>query len=102
MFEQAILAEKIIAIILSQPSASHLTVGSSLLCGADGQRVEDGTVPRETVALPVPEQPEAATTNTLDKGLQGSLRRSTYDFSRSPPSPLLHPSFINMQQAPCS
>ncbi|BDA49432.1 probable tRNA-dihydrouridine(47) synthase [NAD(P)(+)]-like [Coccomyxa sp. Obi] len=49
----------------------------------DGQQGEDGTVPRETVALPVSEQPEAPTTNTLDKDLQGSLRRSTYDFSRA-------------------
>ncbi|CAL8464684.1 g4219 [Coccomyxa elongata] len=49
----------------------------------DGQQGEDGTVPLETVALPVPEQPEAPTTNTLDKDLQGSLRRSTYDFTRA-------------------
>lgn len=41
-------------------------------------------MPLETVALPVPGQPEAPTTNTLDKDLQGSLRRSNYDFTRSP------------------
>ncbi len=50
--------------------------------GAGEQLEQDGTVPQETVALPVPDSPEPPTTNTLDKDLQGSLRRSTYDFGR--------------------
>lgn len=43
---------------------------------------QDGSVPQGTVALPVADGPEAPTVNTLDKDLQGSLRRSTYDFAR--------------------
>lgn len=49
---------------------------------AGGQQEQDKTLPQETVALPVPDLPEAPTSNTLDKDLQGSLRRSTYDFAR--------------------
>lgn len=61
-------------------------------------------MPRETVALPVPEQPELPTTNTLDKDLQGSLRRSTYDFTRCPSSQTPRASNCSRQHAhemPC-
>ena len=52
---------------------------------AGGQQEQDKTLPQETVALPVPDFPEAPTSNILDKDLQGSLRRSTYDFARCIP-----------------
>ena len=50
--------------------------------------IGDGSIPEGVLELPVQAQPDAPTVNVLDKGVQTTLRRSTYDFAKcDSPSP---------------